>query len=146
MATATVNFKRSDAAHTRHISRMKVEDRPVPNCPRCGFVASETNTKYGFRADCCGLWSWNRMPLADAKTHEARKHLGPLFSSLSQALGAVQFFTEIRKRTDVKEADDMQISTMNEVTANRMRAAAEDLLMDMMSGKVVANGPKRSKR
>lgn len=137
---------RSERATMLHLASRKVEDRPVPNCPRCGFEASETNTKYGFRADCCGLWSWNRMPLADAKTHDARKHLGPLFSSLSQALGAVQFFTEIRQRTDIKQAAEMQIATMNEVTANRMRAAAEDLLMDMMSGKVVASGPKRIKR
>jgi hypothetical protein len=133
---------RGEKAHAEYLARMKVEDRPVPTCPRCGFVASENTTKYGLRCDCCGLWSWNRMPLTDAKTHEARKHLGPLFSSLSQALGAVQFYSEMRKRVDVKRAEEMTISTMNEVTAKKFRAAAEDLLMEMMAGNVVANAPK----
>jgi hypothetical protein len=137
-----VNLVRGEKEHAEHIARMKVEDRPVPNCPRCGFVASENTTKYGLRNDCCGLWSWNRMPLADAKTHEARKHLGPLFSSLAKALGSVQFYTEMRKRVDVKRAEEMTISTMNEVTANKFRAAAEDLLMEMMAGTVVANPTK----
>ena len=124
------------------LSAMKVDDRPIPHCPRCGFVASEKVTAYGPRSECCGLWSWNRMPLADAKTHQERKALGPLFSSLSKALGAVAFYAEMRKRVDIKRAEEMTISAMNEVTARKMRVAAEDLLMDMMSGKVVANaGP-----
>lgn len=124
------------------LSLLKVEDRPIPHCPRCGFVATENKTSYGPRSECCGLWSWNRMPLADARTHQERKALGPLFSSLSKALGTVAFFSEMRKRTDIKRVEEMTISAMNEVTARRMRVAAEDLMMDMMAGKVVANaGP-----
>lgn len=122
------------------LTALPVDSRPVPDCPRCGFVASEKQTKYGIRNDCCGLWSWNRMPLADANTHTARKNLATLFTSIAKALGPTQFFLEMRKRTDIVSASDMTIAGMNEVTANRMRAAAEDLLMDMMAGKVVADG------
>ena len=43
-------------------------------CPKCGEVAKKTNTKYGRRDDCCGLWSWDSKPLTDRATHEARKN------------------------------------------------------------------------
>lgn len=139
-----VNPTRSEAAHALHLSSMRVEDRPIPSCPRCGFVASEKSTVYGPRSECCGLWSWNRMPLADAGTHEARKHLGPLFSSLAKALGSPQFYAEMRKRVDISRAEEMTISAMNEVTAKKFRAAAEDLMMEMMAGTVVAVPQPRS--
>lgn len=33
----------------------------------------QTETRFGTRLDCCGLWAWGNHPLADQETHEARK-------------------------------------------------------------------------
>ncbi len=43
------------------------------HCPRCGEKPIRTDTKFGLRLDCCGLWAWGNHPLADRETHEARK-------------------------------------------------------------------------
>lgn len=45
----------------------------APICPVCNGVSLRTDTRYGPRYDCCGLWSWGRFPLVDGPTHEARK-------------------------------------------------------------------------
>ena len=42
-------------------------------CPECGGQAVKTETRFGVRHDCCGLWSWGGAPLVDKATHEARK-------------------------------------------------------------------------
>lgn len=52
--------------------RKQAEQRSAPLCPRCGNIAREQRTRYGIRASCCGLWSWDRWPLVDAATHQAR--------------------------------------------------------------------------
>lgn len=62
----------------------EAETLPVPTCPECGGQAVETETRYGLRADCCGLWSWDRHPLVDAETHEARKEVHKVFDALWQ--------------------------------------------------------------
>jgi ribosomal protein L37E len=46
--------------------------KPRPICPECGKQSYETQTRYGLRSSCCGLWSWDRFPLVDAETHRAR--------------------------------------------------------------------------
>lgn len=47
--------------------------KPRPVCPTCGECAVRSETKFGIRHDCCGLWSWGNKPLADRTTHEARR-------------------------------------------------------------------------
>jgi hypothetical protein len=61
------------------------ERRPPPQCPRCGQTARESQTRYGLRADCCGLWSWDRWPLVDAETHAARRRAHAAFDPLWQS-------------------------------------------------------------
>lgn len=51
-------------------------------CPRCNSIAVKTNTKYGVRNDCCGMWSWGNYPLTDALTHKARKKAHEVFDPL----------------------------------------------------------------
>jgi len=47
-------------------------DRPI--CPTCGKPAKATQTVYGVRHSCCGLWSWDGKPLVSAEIHKARQH------------------------------------------------------------------------
>ena len=42
-------------------------------CPKCGEKPVRTETRFGTRLDCCGLWAWGNHPLVDQETHEARK-------------------------------------------------------------------------
>lgn len=56
--------------------------RPVPRCPTCGNQASETQTRYGLRNECCGLRSWDRYPLVSEETHTNRKAAHAAFDRL----------------------------------------------------------------
>jgi hypothetical protein len=56
--------------------------RRVPTCPTCGNAARITDTQYGPRAACCGLWSWGFKPLVDAETHRARRAAHDAFDRL----------------------------------------------------------------
>lgn len=51
-------------------------------CPKCGRTPVRTETRYGLRLDCCGLWAWGHHPLADRETHEARKAAHAAFDTL----------------------------------------------------------------
>lgn len=53
-------------------------------CPICRQPALRTETKYGPRNDCCGLWSWGDKQLVDAETHEARKLAHAVFDPIWQ--------------------------------------------------------------
>ena len=53
-------------------------------CPICGAEPEHTETKYGLRLDCCGLWAWGDNPLIDGKTHRARKVAHSSFDMLWQ--------------------------------------------------------------
>ena len=61
---------------------MSKKERPILTCPRCGEPARITQTKYGERASCCGMWSWHRKELADRDTHSARIQAHAAFDDL----------------------------------------------------------------
>lgn len=46
--------------------------RTAPVCPTCGNLALITATRFGARADCCGLRSWALKPLVTPETMQAR--------------------------------------------------------------------------
>ena len=51
-------------------------------CPVCEMTANVTDTQYGVRNSCCGLWSWGNGDLVDAETHDARKSAHAAFDPL----------------------------------------------------------------
>lgn len=54
----------------------------APICPTCGRRARTSLGRYGIRADCCGLWSWDLKPLVDRATHAARIEAHAAFDPL----------------------------------------------------------------
>ena len=124
----------------REISRERELAKDTPTCPKCGNLAWETGTKYGIRAECCGMWSWHRAPLADAATHELRKKIRPLMIELEGTIPAHTVIDEMMKRAGLKGLQQAKISEMNEVTARKALAALEDMVMDIMSGQTFTKG------
>lgn len=52
-------------------------------CPVCGNEPIQSETKYGLRNSCCGLWSWGKNePLVDSRTHAARRAAHESFDQL----------------------------------------------------------------
>jgi hypothetical protein len=117
--------------------------KQVPICPKCGQHAEERDTQYGIRSSCCGLWSWNREPLADAATHELRRQLAPLLKDLCKTVGVVTVMSRLSKATNIRDANRLRISQMNEVTARKALAATEDILMGVMAGEITPDKGKK---
>ncbi len=116
------------------------ETMVVPTCPKCGRLAQERRTRYGIRSECCGLWSWDRKPLVDAATHNARKEVFEMLNRMSKTIGTAQINTEIMRRTKIT---NLSVSEMNEVTCRKVLLTLEDILVDVFSGEVkVADPPK----
>lgn len=49
--------------------------KPIPICPRCGQLASQTLKPTGLKSRCepCGLWSRGSKPLRDEAGHRAHR-------------------------------------------------------------------------
>lgn len=62
-------------------SRSRAE-RNKTRCPKCGQKPKASETRYGTRLDCCGLWAWGNHPLADERTHNARRAAHDAFDSI----------------------------------------------------------------
>ncbi len=114
--------------------------KETPTCPKCGQLAWETGTKYGIRAECCGLWSWNRAPLADAATHKLRQQVNAMIGDLGVSNNTFTVLGEMTKRAGWSRP--IRIGEMNEVTARKALTALEDIVMDIMAG----NDPLKGKR
>jgi hypothetical protein len=52
------------------------------SCPQCGSRPELTNTEFGPRWSCCGLWAWCNAPLVDAATHTARRQAHEAFDTI----------------------------------------------------------------
>ncbi len=72
----------------------------------------------------CGLWSWDRHPLADAATHEARKAAHAAFDELwkSGAMPRGKAYALLRKELGISK-DECHIKLMDENTARRVPEA-----------------------
>jgi len=57
-------------------------NKHVGYCPECGKEPVVSNTRYGNRYSCCGLWSWGKTGLAGAETHKARNAAHAAFDPL----------------------------------------------------------------
>jgi hypothetical protein len=110
--------------------------KTTPVCPRCGLTAIERETKYGIRSSCCDLWSWDRDPLVDKATHDARKYLGVLLRDLTKSIGATALIRQLKERTNIPVTDVVNPRKLNEVSCKKASAACENILMDILSGDV----------
>lgn len=54
----------------------------MTDCPICHATPTVTQTRYGPRRSCCGLWAWGDAPLVDAETHEARRNAHEAFDPI----------------------------------------------------------------
>lgn len=101
--------------------KKEARKRDTPICPECGNQAREANTQYGIRAMCCGLWSWDRYPLADAETHGARQTAHEWFDDLwkSGLIERREAYGRLRQELNLGK-HDCHIKLMDRKTAERV--------------------------
>lgn len=124
------------------VNRFKEEakKKPTVTCPRCGSLAHEAQTRFGIRSSCCGLWSYDRLPLVDADTHEARKRVYVMMRDIGKQIGSIELSALIKKRTGI---GDLTIKLMNQVTCEKVERAMEDILIDVVAGDVKLKAEKK---
>lgn len=105
--------------------KAEADARPRPTCPRCGELADETCTQYGYRNDHCGLWSWDRYPLVDGPTHAARRIAHEAFDQLWRDghMSRAKAYRKLRQQLGIPERD-CHIKLMPRELAERVPAAA----------------------
>lgn len=101
----------------------------TPTCPICAKPATATQTTYGTRHACCGLWSWNGKPLVDKATHDARQlaHLAfdPLWKGKRMSRGTA--YRRLRAITGWPEAE-CHMSNMSADQALRVPALVQAIV------------------
>jgi hypothetical protein len=97
--------------------------RPVPLCPICGNPATLSAGKYGTKAACCGLWSWDCKPLVGRETHAARIQAHAAFDVLwkSATLSRGESYRRLRIAMGLGEAE-CHIARMSAEQARRVVA------------------------
>lgn len=97
-------------------------------CPKCGRKPVRTETRYGLRLDCCGLWAWGDHPLADKETHEARKAAHVAFDTLWKS-GIVNRGHAYKLLAEAMglHRDDCHMKLMTAQQAQRVPAIAEKI-------------------
>lgn len=112
----------------------EAEGREIPTCPKCGNVAGERMTRYGIRNQCepCGLWSWDRHPLVDAETHEARKAAHATFDPLWRdgPLKRGQAYKKLRDELGIDKRD-CHIKLMDKEMAGRVPEAVARIKQEL---------------
>lgn len=56
--------------------------KPVVYCPECNRKARRTETRFGYRHECCGLHSWGSKPLVSKEVHALRQQFHAAFDPL----------------------------------------------------------------
>ncbi|MBB5700642.1 hypothetical protein FHS76_000485 [Ochrobactrum daejeonense] len=97
-------------------------------CPICGQPALQTNTIWGMRNDCCGLWSWGGKKLVDAATHEARKAAHAAFDPLwrSGTLSRSEAYRHLRQVRNISEKS-CHMAMMSKEMAAKVPAAVDKI-------------------
>lgn len=119
-------------AHNHY--RAEAEAKPVPICPLCGKEAREARTRYGLRASCCGLWSWDRHPLVSAGTHQARNAAHAAFDALWKGglISRGQAYSRLGEMLGLTK-EQCHMKLMDEATALRVPAAVERIRAEATS-------------
>jgi ribosomal protein S27AE len=95
--------------------------RAAPICPRCGGNPTFSTGKFGTKAECCGLWSWNLKPLVPRETHAARIQAHDVFDRLWK--GGVLARGECYRRLQAAmgmSKDECHIAQMSERQAQQV--------------------------
>ena len=97
-------------------------------CPKCGEEPVCTDTKFGLRLDCCGLWAWGNHPLVDRETHEARKAAHAAFDPIwrSGMTGRGHAYKLLAEAMGLSK-DDCHMKRMTAQQAQRVPAIAEKI-------------------
>ena len=118
------HVKATHADPSWEAGKANVKFRKAPICPVCAKPAQVTATKYGPRAGCCGLHSWDLKPLVSPAVHDARKlahatfdpvwrsgdlSRGEAYRRLALAMGIPQKSCHISLMTDVDAARVVEI-------------------------------------
>jgi len=100
----------------------------IPVCPLCGNPATQTQTRYGLRSECCGLWSWDGKPLASAEVHEARIAAHAAFDPLwkSGKRSRTQAYGQLAEAMDMKPKD-CHMATMSLEDLQRVPDAVKNI-------------------
>lgn len=100
-----------------------------PPCPSCGRKPKLSNTQYGWRRDCCGLWGWGKTaPLVDRDTHQARSYAHKVFDSLWQSglVGRSRAYALLAAELDL-DPTDCHMKLMDRETADRVPGAVHTI-------------------
>lgn len=102
-----------------------------PVCPVCGRFARQTQTQYGLRSQCCGLWSWDGKPLVDEATHRARNAAHTAFDKLWQRghMKRSRAYKWLQHNLQMKEEPHM--ATMDVVQCTRVVAVVTSYLASL---------------
>ena len=94
-------------------------------CPKCDETPVRSNTRYGPRLDCCGLWAWGDHPLADAATHAARRAAHDAFDPIWREglLSRTAAYRELAKQMQLS-ASDCHMKLMTASQAQRVVCVA----------------------
>jgi len=90
-------------------------------CPICHATPTVTQTRYGPRRSCCGLWAWGDAPLVDAETHEARRAAHEAFDPIWESghMTRSAAYALLADRLGL-EPDECHMKQMDAVTARRV--------------------------
>lgn len=107
-------------------------------CPLCGNPATQTQTHYGLRSECCGLWSWDGKPLASAEVHEARIAAHAAFDPLwkSGKRSRAQAYNLLAEAMDMKPKD-CHMATMSLENLLRVPEAVKNITLPARSAAVL---------
>lgn len=106
-----------------------IED--ILECPKCGQQPKKTDTRYGERYDCCGLWAWGISRLCDKATHDARWQAHQSFDQLWMygAYTRSEAYKKLAKELGI-ELEDCHMKLMDRKTAERVPAIALKMKFD----------------
>ena len=104
-------------------------------CPKCNGAPAFSIGRFGVRAACCGLWSWNMKPLTDHGTHAMRIEAHRAFDAIWKRglLGRGECYRRLALLMGMPQAE-CHISMFDAAQARIVVALAHggDLLDDAM--------------
>lgn len=95
----------------------------IPICPTCGAAAKMSAGRWGMKAECCGLWSWNGKDLVGRDTHANRIRAHAAFDQIWKS-GKIARGTAYGRLAELMgmTRDECHMSIMTAEQANRVVA------------------------